>query len=368
MSLASALEHAAVALPELSDAVRPANGDPAKLLANLDPGGAARVLEWLLVHETPAGAELVGAFLDEPEGASPVLALRAAELPKEARKLVRRALHRLRSEGREVPEPETAPRVARLAPLSDELGGAYASGLDPSGARLVAIVEAHPGGGARVFEIVVDEARGVLDFHVASAGRRQARAFVRELLGRERWSVVEVPRAAAEALLARVAARRDPERPPPREFEEWRSRLAAPAEGELTPGDLVGEALGEATDPLDLERAEALVRERVVGPWPPPVELLQAFAARIREAAEGRVIVSGAAKRERIETALTGCLGDAFDEVRTRATAHALRESAYVLWKSERESEARACLAAARSFDADGPEANPVARALLEQM
>ncbi|MEN8183777.1 MAG: hypothetical protein ABFS46_14715, partial [Myxococcota bacterium] len=65
---------------------------------------------------------------------------------------------------------------------------------------------------------------------------------------------------------------------------------------------------------------------------------------------------------------LTGCLGDAFDEVRTRATAHALRESAYVLWKSERESEARACLAAARSFDADGPEANPVARALLEQM
>jgi hypothetical protein len=367
MSLASALERAASALPELSDAVRPANGDPAKLLANLDEAGAARVLEWLLSHESAAGAELAAAFLDAPEGAAPLLALRGADLPKEGRKVLRRVLHRLRSRGERVSDPP-APRVAHLAPMADALGGAFVSALDPSGARLLVLLEPHPSSGARLFEVVVDEARGVLDFHVFTTGRSKARSFVRELKRRERWSVVDVPRSAAEVLLARAASPGADRAVPPREFGEWRSRLTTPESGAMCPGEIAREALGETGGSEALKRAVVLVREGSLGPWPPAKEALERMVSSLREAAEGQVIVSGAARLERIEAALADCVSQAFSAGQTAHTVYRLRESAYVLWKSDREEDAHACLAAAREFEEATLERNPVARALVEQM
>ncbi len=117
-----------------------------------------------------------------------------------------------------------------------------------------------------------------------------------------------------------------------------------------------------------MERAVGLVREKEIGPWPPAVELLEELVASLKEAAEGRVIVSGAARRERLETALADCTGRVFAGEGASQAAHRLRESAYVFWKRERIDEARACLAAAAAFEADEVEHQPVARALVEQM
>ncbi len=47
MSLPDALERAASELASDAEAIRPANGDPARLLELLDPEAAARVLAWL---------------------------------------------------------------------------------------------------------------------------------------------------------------------------------------------------------------------------------------------------------------------------------------------------------------------------------
>jgi hypothetical protein len=258
--------------------------------------------------------------------------------------------------------------VAHLAPLADPLGGAFVSALDPSGARLLVLLEPHPSSGARLFEVVVDETRGVLDFHAFVTGRSKARSFVRDLKRRERWSVVEVPRSAAEVLLARAAGPGADRAAPPREFGEWRSRLTTPESGARCPGEIAREALGETGGSVALERAVALVREQGIGPWPPAKEHLEEMVSSLREAAEGRVIVSGAARLERIEAALADCVSRAFSAGQTDATVHRLRESAYVFWKSDREEDAHACLAAAREFEEAALERNPVARALVEQM
>ena len=58
MSLAESLERVASALPDVADRVRPANGDPAQLRAQLDPADCGRVLAWLLAHEPEYGSEL----------------------------------------------------------------------------------------------------------------------------------------------------------------------------------------------------------------------------------------------------------------------------------------------------------------------
>jgi hypothetical protein len=367
MSLADALERAATALPEVADAVRPANGDPQRLLASLDAAAAARVLEWLLAHEPEAGGELALAFADAPEGAAALRELRAAGLARAGRKELGRALHRLRSRGLAAPAaPAAEARVATLAPVHDELAGAFLSALDPAGARLVVLLEPNPGGGARLFELVVDEARGILECQVYTSGRRDARRFVRALADRKRLAVVEAPPGAVRALLARLADRRDPERAPARSFEEWRSHLTGGAAGAPPPGDLAREALAGGGDPGALEAAAELVRKGELGPWPPARPVLERLAGRLREAAEGRVIVSGATRRERIRDALGACVAEAFAGEAAASAAARLRESAYVFWKTDREQAARAALAGARAFEERAPAENPVAQALLE--
>ena len=95
MSLPEALEAAASALTGDADAIRPANGDPVRLLSLLDPAAAARVLGWILAQRPAAGAELADAWLVEPAGEEILLSIDEGSLPKAGRKVLRRVRHHL---------------------------------------------------------------------------------------------------------------------------------------------------------------------------------------------------------------------------------------------------------------------------------
>ena len=164
VGLPEALERAAAALPAHADGVRPANGDPARLLELLGAAAAARVLEWLLCHEREAGAELAAAWAEDPEtGAESLRQVADDALPKESKKVLRRALHRLRSRGVAVPRDRPSSVVARLPSLADDLSAAMVSAIDPRGSRLVYLLESNPSGGARLFEVMLDDERGVME-------------------------------------------------------------------------------------------------------------------------------------------------------------------------------------------------------------
>ena len=79
MSLPEALEAAADALRGDADAIRPANGDPVRLLSSLDPDAAARVLGWVLVHRPEDGAELADAWGSEASGRE-ILAIQCVQV------------------------------------------------------------------------------------------------------------------------------------------------------------------------------------------------------------------------------------------------------------------------------------------------
>ena len=104
-----------------------------------------------------------------------------------ARKALRKAVHKLRSRGIALPEsPASEPVVARLPRIEDDFESAFVSALDPRGARLVYLAESNPSGGARMFEILLDEHRGIVDFQVYSAGRSRIR--------RSAWACRRCPR------------------------------------------------------------------------------------------------------------------------------------------------------------------------------
>jgi len=366
LGLPEALERAARALASHADEIRPANGDPAALLESLSGAGAGEVLAWLLANEPAAGEELAATWADHGgRGARTVLSLDAESLPKDGRKRLRRAQHRLRSRG--VASLETGPVavVATLPKVDDRIEFARISSIDPRGARAVYLVESNPGGGARLFAVVFDDARGILECEVFETTRSNARRFLRDVARREPIPTVDVSTEVARALVDRAARAQSPERALPRAFSEWRSRLVERDAEVVLPGQEVREALGEDLPAGALDRAVSLILDGQVGPWPPPPETLQPIAEEIGKLRDRRIIVSGSARREQVESLLDDALTASFGAEFAALSAHRFEETAYLKWKGGDEEDARACLAAADAFRDSAPTENPVARAML---
>ncbi len=367
VGLPEALERAASALAADADAIRPANGDPGTLLGELSPEAAVRVLRWLLEHEPVEGAELAEEWCgDEERGATAILAMDEAGLPKVGRKALRRIRHRLRSRGVDAPETTPAPIVATLPRVEEAIDEAVLSPLDPRGNRAAFLVMSHPSGGARVFELVLDEGQGILDCRVYSAGRSKVRQFLKEFASQS--AAVSAPSDAVRASIARAARAQHSTRLAPRVFSEWRSELTGAPEGTRTPGELARDALGVPDEPDALQRVVARVREKRIGPWPPAPELLQELAEKLDELAEGMLVLSPAARREHADSVLAEALPRVYGKPYDECTAARFEESAYVFWKGGADDDARDCLAAAASFRAGAPAENPVARAMLDMV
>ena len=366
MSLSEALEAAASALAGDADAIRPANGDPVRLLSFLDPDAAARVLGWLLAHRPGEGTELADAWVLEPAGEKILLAFDEGSLPKAGRKALRRVRHRLRSRGVEGVEKAPEPMVSSLPPIGDELSGGYVSPIDPSGTRIAYLLEANPSGGARLFEVVIDDRLGVVECQVYASGRSKVRRFLREATGRAHFAAAEAPPDSVRALIARAAAAQTPDRSLPQGFSEWKAHLTDAQEGTPTPGELVRQALGDDPAASDLQPAVELVKQGRVGPWPPSQDALKGLAERLENTISSPLIVSGATRRVRVDTVIREFLEETYTEADAAREAHRFREAGYVFWKRGDEEAARTCLAAALAFESSPIGENPVAHAMLE--
>jgi hypothetical protein len=369
VGLPEALERAARALRREADAIRPANGDPTRLAESLGPEGSARVLAWLLANQPEDGEELAIAWADDPQGAGQaLLKLQPDALPKPARKILRRVMHALRTRGVALPEPAREEKVATLPQAGDDaIDEARVTPFDARGGRVVALAVSHPSGGVRLFQIAIDPARGVLDFEVLSAARRDVRRWLRETARGGPHAPVSVPPASARALVARAAAQHPASRTLPRGFAEWRSRCAEAPEGTRTPGELAREALGPSGDAAAaVATVERWIRGHAIGPWPAEQTWLQALATRVADAGGGVVVVSDAARREQVARAVDAGIEELAQGAFPEQNAQRLEEAAYVLWQSKAEEDARAALAAADALRADGAPRTALLRAFVE--
>jgi hypothetical protein len=355
MSLVESLERAAEALPTDADSIHPANGDPSQLLRLLDAAAASRVLAWLLGNAPDEADELAAAWLEEPAGAAALSSLSEAGLPKAGRKVLRRALHRARSRGIDVSQGEiVTPKVARLPTVDEKIDAGFVSPFDPRGARLVYLVESRPGGGARVCEALLDLQRGIADFQVYQAGRRQVRDFVRDVTHRERMQSVETPPSAVRALIARHVELQPEGQALPRAFNENRSHVLKDADTAATPAALAREALGDAHEEAGIDELVQAIEDREVGPWPPPTAQLNALVIAIRDEAVAVRDEEGEADAlERLEADVREMVATQYRVEMAAQLAERFEELAYMYWKRDREALARACLATASSFLAD---------------
>ncbi len=367
MSLARALEAAASALPEHEDAIRPANGDPERLLAALTTPAATTVLAWLLDNHPDDGEELALAWADLEAGTAPLQGLVDGAIGKAGRKALRRAQHRLRSRGIEAGVAPVVAHIGTLPKLDDEINVALVSPPDPSGAQLVVVVESSPSGGTRIFQGAVDLERGILEFRVLQANRSQARRLLRDLAGNAALAATEAPREAVAALLARGAEAQPSDRALPQAFGEWRSRIARAPEGAPTPGALARAAVDAKPTPSLLREVAEAVVAGTYGPWPPTFEVIHAAAEKVRDTAKSQLLVDDQQRRAQVEDAIGDALDLRYAPPAAERTAMRFEEVAYTAWKHGRAEEAERCIAVARAFREQPPRENPVARALFDQ-
>lgn len=372
MSLPEALERAAEALPDQADLIRPANGDPSQLLATMDAAGGQCVLAWLLANEPAAGEELLLAWCDDERGVERVQSIDVRQLPKSGKKLLRTALHRLRTSGVAVSAPRSAePVVSKLSEVSDEIGGAYMTPVDPRGSFLLFLVESNPSGGARLFQILLDERRGVVEFDVYSTGRSKTRSFIRRLTDAGPAGSAgarKIDGEIARGLIRRIAEIHPADRPYPRSFSEWRRKLENGAADE-TPGDVVRRVLVEPSEEISShadERVAERVRSAEIGPWPPETSRLTEVSDRLGTAIDDVVTKHGEARSDALEEALVEATAAVFEGEYAAHTAARFEANAYLAMKAEREVEARDYIAAGDRFRAGSLGKDPVARALTE--
>jgi hypothetical protein len=366
MSLPEALERAASALAGDADQIRPANGDPVQLLDVLDADAAVRVLGWLLSNDADAADELASCWSEEPKGIAPLQQVNESDLPKPGRKVLRRTLHRMRSRGVDLePREPSASVVGRLPELSDRIDGAFICPVDRSGGYLIFVIEPHPSGGGRLFQLALDEERGVVEFDAFVAGRSKLRSFIRKLQSKGGAAAVASETGPLKALLARLLEIHPADRALPKGFGEWRSKLTTGA-GPEDPSDLARPTQGgEAGSGAD-ERVAERIRNSQIGPWPPNSHILSEVGGRISGRLDKVSEMSPEERAGESEAAITDSVAGFFDEDHRRRTARRFELQAWVLWNQDREDEARDCLAAA-SMVRDAPlESNPVARAMIE--
>lgn len=371
MSLPESLERAASENPSLADQIRPANGDPDRLLDELSTEDAGQLLAWILKEEPDVAAELIEVWGESEEGAQVLLSVSDVGIAKSARKALRRAHHRLRSRGIEVvitASPAKATSARRAANTSDRWQEAHLSAPDFRGARVGYLVESHPSGGARLFEIRFDPARGILDFKIYNAGRSKVRGFLRSLTGGVEQRLFEVDRGTLRALVRRASRGQPADRPLPSSFVEWRGRLfAEDLDEEATPGELVRRALASKATSVDsaarVETTLREIRDGSLGPWPPKTAWVADWMERGREAVEG---LEGEARSGAIDRWLGESTEALSKETDVELLAHHLEEMAWIRWRSDAETGALALLDVSEAIAGNDDALNRMSRARVE--
>jgi len=340
-----------------------------RLLEELDDAAAGRLLTWILEHEPSDAAELVEAWGEHEAGVPVLLSISDEGLTKAGRKLLRKERHRLRSQGIAVatPKASSTPSVARRAAAVDRWQAAHVSSPDFRGARMGYLVESHPAGGARLFEIRFDEGRGILDFKIYNAGRAKVRGFLKSLTAGSGRRLFDVERDALRALVWRASRAQPVDRPLPTSFVEWRSRLFSDdLEKVPTPGDLAREALGEGTDPAgSLTALIAEVQQGTLGPWPPPTSWVGDWMDRGRESALG---LEGEARAEKIESWIDEVAASLEEQTDFALIARHLDELAWVRWQGGQEQQARALLSVSSALAEDPQTRAALTRARVESL
>jgi len=300
-------------------------------------------------------------------GRADVLAAAAAHAQKDVAKEGKRALYLMKMRGVAVPEAQrpapTPPPPAPEPPVS-----CFASALDGHGERAVWIGRSVPGKGIEVAQAVISDRKGLTELHLGLLGRKEYRAFSKDLLERgHAMGVAEIDRERAKGLVAAARRLNDGSgTKPPDGADAWLARI-----GPGTPPE--DPAARFAPLPAEEERAAVEASARLhdlplVRGWLADEDALRALAQKLDEIAVSALYLDERQRADAALQAVADAISAHFDEARRALWVGRLFTVADHLERAGDPVHAQLAAATARALR-DGVEATriPFARLLVEK-
>jgi hypothetical protein len=300
-------------------------------------------------------------------GRADMVAAAANHPAKQVSKEGKRELYLLRTRGVAVPEGPR-PSVTAPAPTPEPPVPCYASALDGRGERALWLGRSVPGKGIEVAQVVISDQKGITELHIGMMGRKEYRAFGRDVLARGGgMGVTELDRETAKSIVAAARALNDADRgPPPSGTDAWLSRL-----GPAAPLPDLGARfppLPEADERAAVDAGGKLHELPLVRGWLADEEALRALAHRLDEISVSSLYVDERQRAEAVGHAIHDAATSHFDDARRALWASRLLTLADHLERGGDAGSAGLAAASARALRSGVPVAQiPFARLLVEK-
>lgn len=319
----------------------------------LDPNDPSAALETLAATWGENPDLEVWAVERVADGEDPQVGARLSQLEarteaKAVRRAIKRSLYKLTQRGLWHAPDTPAPPSARelLGGEDSDAPQGWLSPIDPTGTRLVWMSRKIPGGVASL-SAVVNEDHGIREFHSGKTNRKALREAHKEIAERSGIPLTEAPWEWVYETLKRAHDKTERGRHP----DASRVLKTMSPEAPENPQPAVDSRLDRsevAEDETALSSSAELLGEPEVGPWLLPLPWMQETLEKLGDADSSLVVVSPAAKEERMREAFDGAVDELLhEEARRVRFADRLEESAFLLSARGADAHARSALAAA---------------------
>ncbi len=279
-----------------------------------------------------------------------LLAAETALDDKVVRKAVKKGVFRLKQRGISVEERRPGEREAPIfkpAEAPEPFG--FVSSIDAYGDRVVYLAIPHKPRGWTLTGGVIGDRFGMRDLTFSPSGKSEVNSFFRELESESPLSAIRTEARHCCALLLecaemmRAKGQTLPEAYP--DLRQWIVNNCEPLDRPIIYEHLSEEEI--AADPTLAERAKSLVSIAPFNLWMIPRDELEPYLKMLDEASHSQLILAPVQKRQRERDIMLRAASEIFTSERRHFMSRRLEESAYILLKTGKESEARQALASA---------------------
>jgi hypothetical protein len=278
---------------------------------------------------------------------------------KNVRKIIKRSLYRLKSKGFDVEAVPHDRGKSILHPLQSEPSQGFGSSIDFLGNRLLLLALSHKGRGWRVMQGVISDIQGLVDFSGEEMTRKGYKGLFQEIQGKSPFPLVELDPSYVGFLFAQAyQITLGKKGTPPQDYLHFKTEIESVKkeyERPLVYAYLETEELVE-NDRI-LMRTGDLLKVDLFSSWLIKKDRIQPYADAVWEAEESKIVLTQIQKEARFQEIYQKALFELFPEEKRFLYKRRLEEMAYVLFKLERQEEAKTSLSAA--IDLEKPM-NPI--------
>ncbi|MBI2372259.1 MAG: hypothetical protein HYV08_18855 [Deltaproteobacteria bacterium] len=278
---------------------------------------------------------------------------------KDLLKAAKRHLYRLRQKGVAVAEPQRPEPPPVWQPPRPREAQALVTGYDGRGDRMVWLTQPRLPQGLSLFQAVLSEAAGIVDFTAGETTQKGFREYLAELKLDPHFPIVRSDPAWVRHLLQEAEPRTvSAGRPLPQEYLDAKVVLGSePASSE--PPIYAALRAGELAErPELLDRADALFEQPEVRGWFLAEEELRQHLSSLKQAQESRIVLNRYQQEGRLEGILQEAAQGLFGGARGQTYQRRLEEMAWVLLRGGKREPAETALAAAQALTRSGPPAH----------